>query len=286
MRYPTQCTGTIFSIPLSHRFLQHFSLYAGISPLNMVRNKHNCLDDFLVKNGSYIIALQKDSNVHLQYFCLFCVNLCEDRYYGDLALWSFYRMYDLQQEKSLVFATQEGNRNAFERLYKAFLPGLYGYVRARMSTTVDAEDLVSDVVLTVIQKLDTFRWRYPGSFRAWIFQIARRKLADYYRRNSLPHDSLEETETFVDAAPAPELQILRRELREDMLGLLNRLSTRKQEVVLLRYFGGLQNKEIAAVLDLDERTVSSYLSRALSELQKAFDQEPNILLLAKEAIHD
>jgi RNA polymerase sigma-70 factor (ECF subfamily) len=195
-------------------------------------------------------------------------------------------MYDLEREKSLIQAAQAGDRGAFERLYEAFFPGLYGYVRSRMSTTVDAEDLVSDVVLSIVQSLSDFRWRHPGSFRAWVFQIARRKLADHYRQNPMSPDTLDENETLPDATPTPEMQTLHREIRAGVLRSVKTLSARKQEVVLLHYFGGLQNKEIAAVLDLDERTVSAHLSRALSELQRELDRDTKNLRLNKEPSHD
>lgn len=195
-------------------------------------------------------------------------------------------MYDLEQEKTLIQAAQAGDRRAFESLYDAFFPGLYGYVRVRMSTTVAAEDLVSDVILRVVQKLNDFHWRYPGSFRAWIFQIARHKLADYHRRNHITNEPLDENENLSDASLTPELQALQWEKREGLLGLVGNLSPRKREIVLLRYFGGLQNKEIAAVLALDERTISAYLSRALSELQKEINQETKYLLLTTEPRYD
>jgi RNA polymerase sigma-70 factor (ECF subfamily) len=79
---------------------------------------------------------------------------------------------------------------------------------------------------------------------------------------------------------------LHREVSADVLRLIEELSPRKQEVVLLRYFGGLQNKEIAAVLDLDERTISAHLSRALSELQEKLEKDPKNLLLKKEPSYD
>jgi RNA polymerase sigma-70 factor (ECF subfamily) len=195
-------------------------------------------------------------------------------------------MYDLEREKSLIQAAQAGDRVAFERLYDAFFPGLYGYVRSRMPTTVDAEDLVSDVALRMVQKLSDFHWRYPGSFRAWLFQIARRKLVDYYRRNPTTNEALAETEAVPDSSPTPEVQTLQREEQAGVLGLIKGLSSRKQEVILLRYFGGLQNKEIAAVLDLDERTISAHLSRALSELQKGLDKDTETFLLTKEPSYD
>jgi len=195
-------------------------------------------------------------------------------------------MYDPEQEKSLIFKAQAGNREAFGRLYDALLPGLYGYVRARMSSTAEAEDVVSEVVLTAVQKLQGFRWRHPGAFRAWVFQIARRKLADHYRRNPGFNRETEENETLPDASPTPEMQAIQHETRADLLERIRRLSSRKQEVVLLRYFGGLRNKEIAGVLGLNERTVSAHLSRALEELQKSLQEDAKRILFTRERSYD
>ena len=52
-----------------------------------------------------------------------------------------------------------------------------------------------------------------------------------------------------------------------MRRLVAALPPRRQEVIRLRFFGGLSSREIAAILDLDERTVASNLSRALVDLQ-------------------
>jgi len=51
---------------------------------------------------------------------------------------------------------------------------------------------------------------------------------------------------------------------------LRALTPRRQEIVALRFFGGLRNREIAAVLDLDERTVAAHLARGLADLQRAY----------------
>jgi DNA-directed RNA polymerase specialized sigma24 family protein len=48
--------------------------------------------------------------------------------------------------------------------------------------------------------------------------------------------------------------------------------SRRREIVALRYFGGLRNQEIAAVLGLGERTVAAHLSRALRDLHAAYQR--------------
>jgi RNA polymerase sigma factor (sigma-70 family) len=55
--------------------------------------------------------------------------------------------------------------------------------------------------------------------------------------------------------------------------MIAKLSPRRRDIVTLRFFGGLRNQEIAAVLKLDERSVASHLSRALEDLRRQYDIE-------------
>jgi RNA polymerase sigma factor (sigma-70 family) len=50
--------------------------------------------------------------------------------------------------------------------------------------------------------------------------------------------------------------------------MLNELPPRQREVILLKYFGNLRNREIGQILELDERTVASHLSRGLGALRR------------------
>ncbi len=54
--------------------------------------------------------------------------------------------------------------------------------------------------------------------------------------------------------------------------LIGTLAPRAQEVITLRFCGGLSNKEVALVLDIDQRSVSSYLSRGLRHLEEKYLQ--------------
>ena len=75
-------------------------------------------------------------------------------------------------------------------------------------------------------------------------------------------------------APAVQLglDVLVEERFARLRGLMARLSPRRQEIVTLRFFGELPNREIARVLGLDERTVASHLCRALDDLERLLTQ--------------
>jgi RNA polymerase sigma factor (sigma-70 family) len=77
----------------------------------------------------------------------------------------------------------------------------------------------------------------------------------------------------------PEEALTQRETFRHMRALLETLSPRRQEVITLRFFGGLRNKEIAHVLDLDERTIASHLSRGLEDLREKMTTETSAWVL-------
>lgn len=189
-------------------------------------------------------------------------------------------MYEIEREKALVQQAQKGNHQAIGKLYDGLFPGVYAYTRLRLPTTADAEDIVSDAFLAVVARLSHFQWKHPGSFRAWVFRIIRNHIANFYRGKG-HHDQTtlgEKTNLLSTHSSILEDSFIQDELRAYLLSRIKRLSPRQQEVLLLKYFGGLRNNEIALTLALDERTVSAYLSRALAQLHD--EARPNLEVIA------
>lgn len=178
-----------------------------------------------------------------------------------------------ERERALL-ARLPGQAEAFRPLYEHYFPRVYGYVASRVGNQQEAEDITATVFLKAIEGLSTFEYRGPGAFAAWLFRIAVHGISESYRsearRPAVPFAELpdvEGPELLPDEAFTQKEQALR------LSQALARLSPRRQEVISLRFFGGLRNHEIAAVLDLDERTVASHLCRALEDLKQLYEQE-------------
>ncbi len=162
--------------------------------------------------------------------------------------------------------------DAFQQLYRRYVRRVYGYAAARIANPSDAEDVVSEIFLRVVKRLDQLRNQQHLSFAAWLFVIARNAVSDYYRRDGhadrlVPLDA---TGSLAAADSAPDRAVIADEDAVQLRALIHALPERKREVITLRYYGGLRNQEIAAVLGIGEKTVSAYLSRALSELQESY----------------
>ena len=165
---------------------------------------------------------------------------------------------------------------AFVYLYDHYFPRIHGYVRYRVHSQQDAEDLVADVFFKAIRGLGRFRWRKESSFAAWLFRIAHNLIVDYHRQHegvALSLDADDDVPELASPVPLPEQVLARRETFREMRDLIATLSPRRQEVITLRFFGGLHNNEISAILGLDERTVAAHLCRGLQDLQRRYTAE-------------
>lgn len=153
-----------------------------------------------------------------------------------------------------------------QEIYQIFLPRIYGYVASRLADVSEAEDVVSEVFLKVVKNFDQLRSHKTETVTTWIFTIAHHTLLNRYRQKKLSTVSYDD----LDHEPAdmftPDTAMSQKELMTVIRSLLELLPPRQQEVIALKFFSGLRNQEIAAVLGLDERTVAAHLSRGLRQL--------------------
>lgn len=194
----------------------------------------------------------------------------------------------LQEERAYIQKARRDPR-AFVHLYDHYFPRIHAYVRYRVHGQQDAEDIISEVFLKAMRRLQSFKWRHENSFAAWLFRIAHNRIVDYYRRRgqveiveierdrialstgaSTPDNGSTGAATLMSRSLRPEEALTQQETFGQMRSLIETLSPRRREVITLRFFGGLRNKEIADILELDERTVASHLSRGLRDLRDRY----------------
>lgn len=171
---------------------------------------------------------------------------------------------------SEVAAKAAEDDRAFERLYREFFPRVYNFIFARLKDAASADEAAADVFWNVYRRLPMFD-AGRASFSTWIFSIASNVATDYARRRGRLQETAWE-EFFDPAAPeelSPEAKVLAeegsRECLEDVGALL---SESERDMIALRYWSGLSNKEIAEVMGLTANHVGVALFRALETLRK------------------
>lgn len=146
---------------------------------------------------------------------------------------------------------------AFTELYRNVYKDLYRFALCMMKHPQDAEDAVSEAVVSAYENIH--KLRKDDAFRSWIFKI----LSNVCRKKLM---SKERTETELKPEHTERSEEDGFGLREDVQNAFFVLSEEEQLVVSLSVFGGYNSIEIGAILNLNANTVRSKRSRALEKM--------------------
>lgn len=144
----------------------------------------------------------------------------------------------------------------FETLLEAERSCAERYVRFRLSSRADADDVLQEVFLAAYEKFPQLKDK--GAFKAWLISIARNKCSDYFRKKAaqleIPIDSLTERELSEGRRGVAEAYKVRETL--ELLG------GRDKQILYLYFWKELPQAEIARRLDIPVGTVKSRLHTA------------------------
>ncbi|HEY0277264.1 MAG TPA: sigma-70 family RNA polymerase sigma factor [Solirubrobacterales bacterium] len=157
---------------------------------------------------------------------------------------------------------------AFDRLYRSSRDDVYAYVASLLHDGPAAEE----VTATSFERAYRKRHRFDpskGEPRAWLFGIARNAALDELRRRGRQAELAAEPEDV--RAPAVDASAEQSEQRLALRAGLAQLAPRERELIALKFFAGLDNAEIAAVLDISESNAGTRLHRAVTKLREALD---------------
>ena len=170
-------------------------------------------------------------------------------------------------ESALVRAAQT-DAQAFTAIYDRYVQRLYRYCYYRTSSAHEAEDLTAQIFLAALEALP--RYRQDGHFAAWLFSIARKKVADFHRRKS--HVPLEESTLppiHIDLA----VDVEKAQRREHLLQLVQALAEEEQELIHLRYVAELSFAEMARALQRNEDAVKKSVYRLMARLKHELEAD-------------
>lgn len=172
-------------------------------------------------------------------------------------------------EESLIKRIQDEDKEAMGEMFDFYYDKIFRFAYRRTSSQETAEDITSEVFLSVIKNIQNFRWKKNNSFRAWIYQIANNKICDYFRKNYRSKTiELERVGELKDSAENnPQKELISREDREEINRAIFQLSEKDQQVINLTFFEEMKAQEIAGILDCSTDSVYVRLHRALKKLK-------------------
>jgi RNA polymerase sigma-70 factor, ECF subfamily len=172
----------------------------------------------------------------------------------------------------LVKRAQDGDTEAFGKIYDAFLTPIYRYVVFRFPEDL-AEDLVADVFVKAWEKLHTYRVMAGVPFSAWLFRIARHAVIDAYR-SERGFEELNDEMVDEKSENDPKLQTERSLSVGIVRRAMQKLPKDYRDVLLLHYVAGLGHSEVADALRMTEGYVRIIKFRALKKLQNHLPPDP------------
>ena len=186
----------------------------------------------------------------------------------------------------LLDDARRGETEALSMLYRQFLPGVFGYIAARVPDRATAEDLTSEVFLKMVEGISQLKASDEAGFAAWILQIARITVAGYYRKreNKPAFVSLEPRfweeggsgENEAITANNPDVDpVLRAESRDEwntVVNAINTLTEEQRQVLIGRLILGYDVNTVARMIGKKANAVKALQFRALRSLQRLLEK--------------
>ena len=161
----------------------------------------------------------------------------------------------------LLAEWREGNQAALDELYPLVYDELHRLARRYMSRerkghTLQTTALINEAYVRLVDQRSV-HWANRSHFFAISAQIMRRILIDHARRHAYAKRGGGAQQVSLDETATVALGDLSEFLRlDEALKSLAELDPRRSQVVELKYFGGLNNDEIAGVLKISANTVT------------------------------
>ncbi|MBI1956842.1 MAG: sigma-70 family RNA polymerase sigma factor [Candidatus Niyogibacteria bacterium] len=170
-------------------------------------------------------------------------------------------------EQQIEEAKRE-NPEAFRAIFDEAGDRVFLYAASRTATREDALDIAQETFIDLWKALGDFHYRSDEEFWGFLFRIAKRKLAAYYR--SQP------AELSLDRIPEPSYDMEPQDHRM-LLGQVNALKSNYQELLRLRYWSDMTFAQIASVMNIPEVTAKVWHHRAVKKLQANLNAHENVV---------
>lgn len=177
------------------------------------------------------------------------------------------------EQSSLITALKQRDRSAWSVAVDRHLPEVYGFVFHLVGGDRSvSEDLNQETWLEALNGIDQCD-ASRGSFRNWLFGIARKRVAMYYRRRALTGNPTSLSDQFGEVAELGDISVLPEDVLEQVeqrsvvRAAMLVLPSDRRQVLLWKYVEGLSVQTIATRMGKTVKAVESLLSRTREQVR-------------------
>lgn len=199
--------------------------------------------------------------------------IARNRFDEALMLTSVAPTDDTDAHAGLLVDVAQGDRSAFEHLYRGAAPRLFAICLRLLPDRAEAEDVLQEVFTTIWHKADQFE---PGraSAMAWMSMIARNRCIDRLRSpgHSVRTTAIELGDELPDHGDTPVDVAEASNERERLQRCLDRLDERRRGLIRTAFFEGATYEELARRAGAPLGSVKSWIRRGLLQLRACLEQ--------------
>ena len=173
---------------------------------------------------------------------------------------------------AILAIENESDREFMEDLYRRHYSLMYRKALSMMKNSSDAEDVVEAAILKLIDRIELLRACKPLSLRSYLLSCVKNAAIDRLRRDSSQFKRLytfDDAPDKLNAVPdATEVDsgLLHAAQVDAVATALARLPDRERELLRMKYYEELSDREIAAILGLSPSSIRTYMMRARKKL--------------------
>ncbi|MGH2775014.1 MAG: RNA polymerase sigma factor [Actinomycetota bacterium] len=176
-------------------------------------------------------------------------------------------LQEVDDEKLAALATEDFE--AFAELYRRYECVVFRVVRARTPSDDVAEDITAHVFFKAL--INANEWRGEGSYRSWLYGIARNAASTWLNQKGRNSVVLEVVPDLEDPVPTPPAQVVIGEERDLIWKRVAELPDAQREAVVLRYMKEHSIDEIASITKRTKGAVRILLHRARCRLRRQME---------------
>jgi len=171
-------------------------------------------------------------------------------------------------DEILMSNVKAGQLADLAELFDRYNVLLYNFFLKLTGESAASEDLTQNLFYRIIRYRHTFNIE-QGSFKSWVYQMARNQHADYYRTEKKASDLFTQTSEDIESIPARETSNQEEEFQRLRL-VLGKLGPVERELIVLSRYQGLKYAEIAKMKDVSVGAIKVQIHRAIKQLRNLY----------------
>jgi len=187
-------------------------------------------------------------------------------------------MYSNHSDQELLSLLQEDSVNAFNVIYERYSQPLYLYILSKIDGAEAGKDVLQDLFTSLWERRHSIN--VHESLKSYLYQSARHKIIDIYRKNSTYRKYLQQLIEHFDVQPGGIAELVDSRTRtQDVFETINHLPERMKEIFMLSRVEHQTVEQIAVRLGLSQQTVKNQITKALKILRANHARTDLVLFL-------